>query len=400
AVTKTFTDNSVDAGTSGHTFTISVKNNGPSDAVGVNLTDPVDGRLHVTGVSESGATQPCAASALQTVDCTFDLANGATKTITVTYSVAANVAPATVSNTATATASGQPIDATGSDTVDITRSVSLAVTKTFTDNSVDAGTSGHTFTISVKNNGPSDAVGVNLTDPVDGRLHVTGVSESGATQPCAASALQTVDCTFDLANGATKTITVTYSVAANVAPATVSNTATATASGLPIDATGSDTVDITRSVSLAVTKTFTDNSVDAGTSGHTFTISVKNNGPSDAVGVNLTDPVDGRLHVTGVSESGATQPCAASALQTVDCTFDLANGATKTITVTYSVAANVAPATVSNTATAAASGQPIDATGSDTVDITRSVSLAVTKTFTDNSVDAGTSGHTFTISVK
>ena len=126
-----------------------------------------------------------------------------------------------------------------------------------------------------------------------------------------------------------------------------------------------------KNVALSVVKTYTDNSVDAGTSGHTFTISVKNNGPSDATGVNLTDPVDARLHVTGVSESGAGQACAASALQNVNCTFDLANGATKTITVTYSVAASVAPATVSNTATAAASGQPIDATGSDTVDITR-----------------------------
>src|SRR5436309_3128689 len=115
----------------------------------------------MTGFSESGAGQSCAASARQNLDCTFELANDATKTITVTYSVAANVAPATVSNTATAAASCQPIDATGSDTVNIARSGSLAITKTFADNSVDAGTSGHTFTISVKNNGPSDAVGVN-----------------------------------------------------------------------------------------------------------------------------------------------------------------------------------------------------------------------------------------------
>src|SRR5439155_567770 len=321
------------AGTSGHTFTISVKNNGPSDAVGVNLTDPVDWRLDVTGVSESAATQPCAASALQTVDCTFDLANGATKTITVTYSVAANVAPATVSNTATAAASGQPIDATGSDTVDITRSVSLAVPIPYTTLSRSAGTSGHTFTISVKNNGPSDAVGVNLTDPVDGRLHVTGVSESGATQPCAASALQTLDCTFDLANGATKTITVTYSVASTVAPATVSNTATAAASGQPTDATGSDTVDITTLASLSITK---DDGVTTVTAGdgitRTYTITVSDAGPSDAQSVTVADTWPSGFARGTITDAYGT----CSGAPSFTCNLgQVAPGTPKSITLTY-----------------------------------------------------------------
>src|SRR5437660_236583 len=114
----------------------------------------------------------------------------------------------------------------------------------------------------------------------------------------------------------------------------------------------------------------------------------------------MSHPRNGRLHVTRISESGAGQACAASALQNVNCTFDLANGSTKTITVTYSVAANVAPATVSNTATAASSGQPIPASTLFPYTTLFRSSLAVTKTFTDNSVDAGTSGHTFTISVK
>src|SRR5439155_4488730 len=148
-------------------------------------------------------------------------------------------------------------------------------------------------------------------------------------------------------------------------------------------------VNITRSVSLAVTKTFQDASVYLGTSGHTLTLSVKNNGPSDAVGVHLTDTVDNRLTVTAVSESGAGQACAASTGQSINCTFDLAYNATKTITVTYSVGASVATGNVSNTAYASASGATT-ATGTDTVDITRSVALVVTKTFADNSVDAGT----------
>ena len=72
-----------------------------------------------------------AASAAQNVDCTFDLVNGATKTITVTYSVGSSVAPdPAVLNTATATAAGaQP--ALGSDDVAIARNVTLSTIKDF-----------------------------------------------------------------------------------------------------------------------------------------------------------------------------------------------------------------------------------------------------------------------------
>ena len=65
-------------------------------------------------------------------------------------------------------------------------------------------------------------------------------------------------------------------------------------------------------MTLVETKAFADTSVDAGTSGHTFTITVSNSGPSDAVGVHVTDPVNASLNVTGVSYSGAGQICAAS----------------------------------------------------------------------------------------
>src|SRR5213079_1470016 len=110
------------------------------------------------------------------------------------------------------------------------------------------------------------------------------------------------------------------------------------------------------SVSLAVDKAFQDASANAGTSGHTFTVKVTNNGPSDAVGIHLTDGVDNRLNVSSFSDHGTGQDCAASTGQNLDCTFDLANGASKTVTVTYAVASSVAPATVSNTATASAAG--------------------------------------------
>src|SRR5207245_896629 len=142
---------------------------------------------------------------------------------------------------------------------------------------------------------------------------------------------QTIDCTLaSLANGASKTFTVTYSVGSSVAPdLSVANTASAVTNGTTF--TGSATVAITRNVTLKVDKAFQDTSVDAGTGGHTFTITVTNNGPSDAASVHVTDSVDSRLHVTAVSDSGAGGACASSSGQTIDCTLaSLANGASKT----------------------------------------------------------------------
>src|SRR5207247_2262310 len=132
-----------------------------------------------------------------------------------------------------------------------------------------------------------------------------------------------------------------YSVAASTAPdPAVYNTAYASAAGAST-VNDTDSVAIARNVSLALTKTFTDNSVDAGTGSHTFTLSVKNNGPSDAVALHLTDAVPARLNVTGFSDSPGV--CSASAGQNVACTFDLTLSLPDALPITYSVAASTAP---------------------------------------------------------
>src|SRR5438477_148022 len=123
--------------------------------------------------------------------------------------------------------------------------------------------------------------------------------------------------------------TVTYAVASSVAPATVSNTATASAAGQPTDATDSASVDIHRSVSLAVDKAFHYFKANATTSIHTLSLHDALPISSDAVGIHLTDGVDNRLNVSSFSDHGTGQDCAASTGQNLDCTFDLSNGAAK-----------------------------------------------------------------------
>ena len=94
--------------------------------------------------------------------------------ITVTYSVAASQGPASVDNSATATDANGNTD-TGEDSVSIIEVVDLDVVKDFAGanpESVTAGSTGNTFTITVTNNGPSNADDVQLTDTVDARLRM------------------------------------------------------------------------------------------------------------------------------------------------------------------------------------------------------------------------------------
>src|SRR6185436_14138657 len=153
------------------------------------------------------------ASSGQSISCSLaTLAAGATKSITVLYHVAASTnSAAGVSNTASAS-SDEDGPETGTDTVDIVENVVLSVVKTFNSDTVTAGGSGQTFTISVTNSGTSDADNLSLTDSVDSRLLVDSII--AGDYDCTASSGQSISCSLaTLAAGATKSITVLYHVA-------------------------------------------------------------------------------------------------------------------------------------------------------------------------------------------
>ena len=394
SVTKTFGSDSATAGGAGETFTVSVHNAGVSDADNVSLTDAVDSRLIVDSIDAGDFT--CAAPS-QSISCSLmHLAAGATKSITVHYHVASttNSDPA-VDNTAHASSEENTAPAS-TDDVAIVENVVLSVAKTFNSASATAGGAGETFTVSVHNAGVSDADNVHLTDTVDSRLIVDSIDPSAYN--CSATVGQSVDCSLlHLAAGGTQSITVHYHVATTTDSASnVSNQATAE-SDENGPTSGTDTVDIVENVDLSVTKAFDSASVTAGGSNETFTVHVTNNGVSNADNLHLTDLVDNRLIVASTAGDFA---CGAAS-QSLDCTLaHLGTGETATLVVTYHVAtATEADPAVPNTAHAASAE---DAANSNTanVAITENVNLVVTKHFADDSVDAGTFGHTFTITVQ
>jgi uncharacterized repeat protein (TIGR01451 family) len=402
SVVKTFNSATVTAGGAGQTFTISITNTGVSDADIVTLTDTVDGRLMVGSVAAGDFACTDGDSNPQTITCSLaHLGAGVTKSITVTYSVASTTdSDLSVANTATGD-SDEVSSTNGADSVAIVENVVLEITKHFDDDSVDAGTTGHTFTITVENTGLSDADDLTVSDTVDGRLIVTGVSAPDFSCTDLDTNPQTITCSrlhLDPSDGPL-TITVTYSVAASTAAGTVSNIAATASDEVTPPVTSTDTVDITISADLDVDKSALPDPATAGTD-ETFTITVTNQGPSDNAGYTLTDvlPAD----TTFVSASGACADSDPSG--TVTCTSTgLAAGASDVFTITVHIASGFTDGgTLSNTAAIATNATPDPDSSNDsatsTTTVNRSADVADLKVDTEDPVTAGTS-LTYTIIV-
>src|SRR6185503_315259 len=110
------------------------------------------------------------------------------------------------------------------------------------------------------------------------------------------------------------TLTVTYSVGADVDTQLVNNTASVTSQEVTTPVPDSDDVQIVENAPLTIAKDFSNPGNDAagdtpeeqataGSSGNTFFIIVTNTGTSTADNVHITDTVDSRLIVDSVTAS-------------------------------------------------------------------------------------------------
>ncbi len=279
----------VAAGTN-FSYTLDVANGGPSGAHNVKVVDTLP--AGVTFVSASGgATWSCAYSIITnkvTCDLTGTLAAGASAA-TITVTVKAPNEPEVLSNSATVSSTTiDPVAANNTDTetTTVNASADLSIDKKDSADPVAAGTN-FSYTLDVANGGPSGAHNVKVVDTLP--AGVTFVSASGgATWSCAYSIITnkvTCDLTGTLASGASAA-TITVTVKAPNEPEVLSNSATVsstTSDPVAANNTDTETTTVNASADLRVTKSDSPDPVFAGNN-VTYTITVYNDGPSDAPG--------------------------------------------------------------------------------------------------------------------
>ncbi|MDX3387618.1 GEVED domain-containing protein [Streptomyces niveiscabiei] len=328
------------------TIPVVVKNNGPADAAGnvtVTVTLP-------TGVTASGTQPPgCTANSAGTVvTCTVaTLTAGSSQNLPIGVLVSPSAPPnSTLTQTGGIVVSGPNDNVASNNTADVvvrtTGGVSdLAVTKTASPTNVNYGEN-TVFTVTVTNNGPSDAANVQVTDQLpSGLTYVSddsnGAYSGGVWRPgtIAAGKSATLRITAEVTSTTARTNTVTQATSDSTDPTPCSgNCASATVTPIAAD--------------VATTKTATGTPIAPGET-FQYDLKVTNNGPSAAAAVAVTDTLPAQLAFVS-SASG----CTASG-QNVTCPqiASLANGASQTFTITVRLASTYTGngSDIANTAT-------------------------------------------------
>ncbi|MFJ9522996.1 isopeptide-forming domain-containing fimbrial protein [Kitasatospora sp. NPDC101801] len=335
-------------------YTVTVTNNGPSDAKGVVVTDALPAMVNFVSASDGCTTSG------QDVTCPklATLAAKASKTYTITVQLdpayagdgtdvrnQAKVAtdttdPDPTNNTSDASTGGLPGPGPGPNPPAPVKA-DVAITKKPTSSTPVAPGESFDYTITVTNNGPSDAKGLVVTDALPSALKFVSASDS-----CTATG-QDVTCPklATLAAKASKTYTITVQLdpaytgdgtdvrnQAKVAtdttdPDPTNNTSDGATGTLP--GPGPNPPAPVKADVAITKKPASATPVGAGES-FDYTITVTNNGPSDAKGLVVTDALPSALKFVSASDS-----CTATG-QDVTCPklATLAAKASKTYTIT------------------------------------------------------------------
>ena len=355
------------------TFTIRVTNTGPSQATGIVLSDVLPAGLSLITTTMSQGNFALSTWSVGTLDV------NSSATLTVVANVASTVANgAPITNTAVVTS---PVSTAITATAIITpqRMANLELSKVATPLQPVAGTrTAITFTIRVTNTGPSQAAGVVLSDVLPVGLSLDSALESQGTFISPTWAVGTLNV------GDSATLTVIANVASDVTDgAPITNTAVVTsANSTPVTATA--TITPQRAVSLALSKTSPTFRAIAGRE-ITYSIQITNLGPSQAIGVVVTDALPSgltyaRANVTQGSYNGANNVWTLGTLEV---------GQTERLTLTALAAPSVPISTVLvNVATAESTySPPVSATWPNLSD--SEANLLIEKTSTPEPVVAG-----------
>jgi uncharacterized repeat protein (TIGR01451 family) len=283
------------------TYTITITNSGPSDAPNVTLIDALPATVVLASEQQIGGT-----------DAFVDNSTGNTATFTAAtmtaghfdvFRVVVTVPSGTPLNsvfneTAEVTATGQALPIFASVTTTVVTSADLAVVKNGP-LTITAGTS-VTYTLSVTNNGPSDSLNVTLQDVLPAQLTRVSETQVGGTDAFTDTSAGNTASFFatTVVAGHTDVFVVVASTLASLANGTsIPDTATVSSATTPDPNLLNNTSTITSTVGavadLEVVKSGP-TTVTAGTR-VTYTITLSNDGPSDAQAVTMTDSLPAGL---------------------------------------------------------------------------------------------------------
>jgi uncharacterized repeat protein (TIGR01451 family) len=274
----------------------------------------------------------------------------AAQTNTGTISDADQVDPNPANNSASATETPQQAD--------------LSVSKTVSDATPNVGDQ-ITFTVMLSNQGPDVATGVQVTDLLPAGVSFVSANPSQGTYDTASGVWtvgtvgpgvpQTLNITATVVSPAARTNTGTISDADQFDPTAANNSASATETPQQAD--------------LSVSKTVSDATPNVGDQ-ITFTVTLSNQGPDAATGVQVTDllpagvsfvsanPSQGTYdNVSGVWTVGTVSP---GGPQTLSITATVVSPVAQTNTGTISDADQFDPSTANNTASATETPQQAD----------------------------------------
>ncbi len=383
AVTKTVSNPTPNVGDS-VTFTVTLTNNGPNTATGVQVSDLLPAGLSFTSATPSQGTYD-PATGLWTVG---TVVVGTPQTLVIEATVDS---PSPQTNTATISASDQFDPNPGNNTASATvtpQQADLALAKTVSNPTPNVGDS-VTFTVTLTNNGPNTATGVQVSDLLPAGLSFTSATPSQGTYD-PATGLWTVG---TVVVGTPQTLVIEATVDS---PSPQTNTATISASDQFDPNPGNNTASATvtpEQADLAVTKTVSNPTPNVGDS-VTFTVTLTNNGPNTATGVQVSDLLPAGLSFTSATPSQGTYD-PATGLWTVG---TVVVGTPQTLVIEATVDS---PSPQTNTATISASDQFDPNPGNNTASATvtpQQADLAVTKTVSNPTPNVGDSV-TFTVTL-
>ena len=371
-------------------------NAGPSHAGSFSITDQVPAAI--TGVTATCAvtgTGGCGTNASSGNAVSFtnaSLAPGAGNVLTITISgTVSSGASGALANTATVAAAGatdtNPANDSATDTSSPgTSQANLGITKTGPASILPGGSL--TYTLTVSNAGPSDALDVTVSDPTpSGLAFVSNAGDCTTPFPCTLAAVPV---------GATRTITATFIVPPGyTAPAPIVNTATVSSAATDPDTTNNSatlSTALVRDADVEVTKSAPANVL----AGQTIdvTVSVLNHGPNGATGVEVRDVLPpGLQFVAEEPTQGVYDP--GSGIWTVGA---LAVSASAQLVIT---ATATEPGSITNLAVKTGQSEPDPNPANDSSGSTTNVAAAADLAI-DTSVDRGEAlvGETVTFTVR